>query len=83
MHLFPKYYRRRDSVSLNYGGELIASNKGNQVIADVIDSKKERKFVETVEVSINLRDVDLQNPQKRISAEVALPHGVHLLGRAL
>ena len=75
MHLFPKYYRRRDSVSLNYGGEIIASNKVNQVIADVIDSKKERKFVETVEVSINLRDVDLQNPQKRISAEVALPHG--------
>ena len=75
MHLFPKYYRRRDSVSLNYGGEIIASNKVNQVIADVIDSKKDRKFVETVEVSINLRDVDLQNPQKRISAEVALPHG--------
>ena len=75
MHLFPKYYRRRDSVSLNYGGEIIASNKVNQVIADVIDSKNERKFVETVEVSINLRDVDLQNPQKRISAEVALPHG--------
>ena len=75
MHLFPKYYRRRASVSLNYGGEIIASNKVNQVIADVIDSKKERKFVETVEVSINLRDVDLQNPQKRISAEVALPHG--------
>ena len=73
--MFPKSYRRRDSVSLNYGGEIIASNKVNQVIADVIDSKKERKFVETVEVSINLRDVDLQNPQKRISAEVALPHG--------
>jgi len=73
--LFPKSYRRRDSVSLNYGGEIIASNRVNQVIADVIESKKERKFVETVEVAINLRDVDLQNPQKRINAEVALPHG--------
>ena len=31
--------------------------------------------METVEVAINLRDVDLQNPQKRINAEVALPHG--------
>ena len=31
--------------------------------------------METVEVAINLRDVDLQNPQKRVSAEVALPHG--------
>jgi len=73
--LFPKSYRRRDSVSLNYGGEIIASNRVNQVIADVIESKKERKFVETVEVAINLKDVDLQNPQKRINAEVALPHG--------
>ena len=75
MHLFRKSYRRRDAVSLNYGGEIIASNKVNQIIADVIESKKERKFVETVEVAINLRDVDLQNPQKRINAEVALPHG--------
>tara|TARA_B100000029_G_scaffold207049_1_gene204790 strand:- start:453 stop:1151 length:699 start_codon:yes stop_codon:yes gene_type:complete len=73
--LFPKSCRRRDSVSLNYGGEIIASNRVSQVIADVIESKKERKFVETVEVAINLRDVDLQNPQKRINAEVALPHG--------
>ena len=73
--MFPKSYRRRDSVSLIYGGEIIASNRVNQVIADVIESKKERKFVETVEVAINLRDVDLQNPQKRINAEVALPHG--------
>ena len=73
--MFPKSCRRRDSVSLNYGGEIIASNRVNQVIADVIESKKERKFVETVEVAINLRDVDLQNPQKRINAEVALPHG--------
>ena len=75
MHLFRNSYRRRDAVSLNYGGEIIASNKVNQIIADVIESKKERKFVETVEVAINLRDVDLQNPQKRINAEVALPHG--------
>jgi len=47
----------------------------NQVIEDALKSDKERKFVETVEVAINLRDVDLQNPQKRINAEVALPHG--------
>jgi large subunit ribosomal protein L1 len=45
------------------------------VIEDALQSERERKFVETVEVAINLRDVDLQNPQKRINAEVALPHG--------
>ena len=73
--MFPTRYRSRDVISLYYGGETIASNKVNQVIEDALKSDKERKFVETVEVAINLRDVDLQNPQKRINAEVALPHG--------
>ncbi|MEC7697973.1 MAG: 50S ribosomal protein L1 [Candidatus Thermoplasmatota archaeon] len=62
-------------MSFYYGGETIASNKISQAIADALSSKEERKFVETVEVAINLKDVDLQNPQKRINAEVALPHG--------
>ena len=73
--MFAKEYRSRDVISLYYGGETIASNKINQVIEDALQSERERKFVETVEVAINLRDVDLQNPQKRINAEVALPHG--------
>ena len=73
--MFLTRYRSRDVISLYYGGETIASNKVNQVIEDALKSDKERKFVETVEVAINLRDVDLQNPQKRINAEVALPHG--------
>ena len=73
--MFAKEYRRRDVISLYYGGETIASNKVNQVIDDALQTERERKFVETVEVAINLRDVDLQNPQKRINAEVALPHG--------
>ena len=73
--MFAKEYRSRDVISLYYGGETIASNKVNQVIEDALKSDKERKFVETIEVAINLRDVDLQNPQKRINAEVALPHG--------
>ncbi|MEE3192842.1 MAG: 50S ribosomal protein L1, partial [Candidatus Thermoplasmatota archaeon] len=46
-----------------------------QAIADVLETRKERKFTETVDVAINLRDVDLQNPQKRINDELALPHG--------
>jgi hypothetical protein len=46
-----------------------------QAIADVLETRKERKFTETIDVAINLRDVDLQNPQKRINDELALPHG--------
>tara|TARA_Y100000994_G_scaffold112710_1_gene92888 strand:- start:94 stop:798 length:705 start_codon:yes stop_codon:yes gene_type:complete len=75
MALFPTRYRSRDLISLYYGGEIITSNRINQAIEDALTTDKKRKFVESVEVAINLRDVDLQNPQKRISAEVALPHG--------
>ena len=46
-----------------------------QAIANALEARKERKFTETVDVAINLRDVDLQNPQKRIDDELALPHG--------
>tara|TARA_Y100000590_G_scaffold370355_1_gene432136 strand:- start:370 stop:1074 length:705 start_codon:yes stop_codon:yes gene_type:complete len=75
MALFPTRHRSRDSISLYYGGEIITSNRINQAIEDALTTDKKRKFVESVEVAINLRDVDLQNPQKRINAEVALPHG--------
>ena len=75
MALFPTRYRSRDLISLDYGGEIITSNRINQAIEDALTTDKKRKFVESVEVAINLRDVDLQNPQKRINAEVALPHG--------
>ena len=75
MHLFRTGYRSRDVISLYYGGEIIASNRINQAIEDALETDKERKFVETVEIAVNLRDVDLQNPQKRINAEVSLPHG--------
>ena len=75
MALFPTRYRSRDSISLYYGGEIITSNRINQAIEDALTTDKKRKFVESVEVAINLRDVDLQNPQNRIYAEVALPHG--------
>tara|TARA_B100000676_G_scaffold207399_1_gene203572 strand:- start:8 stop:712 length:705 start_codon:yes stop_codon:yes gene_type:complete len=75
MALFPTRYRSRDSISLYYGGEIITSNRINQAIEDALTTDRKRKFVESVEVAINLRDVDLQNPQKRINAEVALPHG--------
>ena len=75
MALFPTRYRSRDSISLYYGGEIITSNRINQAIEDALTTDRKRKFVESVEVAINLRDVDLQNPQKRINAELALPHG--------
>ena len=35
---------------------------------------KERKFKESIDLAISLRDVDLKDPSKRFRAEVLLPH---------
>lgn len=36
---------------------------------------KQRKFVESVELAINLKDIDLTNPKNRIQEEIILPNG--------
>tara|TARA_B100000029_G_scaffold323951_1_gene316357 strand:+ start:1374 stop:2102 length:729 start_codon:yes stop_codon:yes gene_type:complete len=44
-------------------------------IQRALDESPERKFVESVEISFTLRDVDLKNPANRIQEEVRLPSG--------
>ena len=44
-------------------------------IQRALDESPERKFVESVEISFTLRDVDLKNPSNRIQEEVRLPSG--------
>ena len=39
-----------------------------------VESKK-RNFVETVELAVNLKDIDLSNPRNRIQEDIVLPHG--------
>ncbi len=36
--------------------------------------RKQRKFIETVEMSIGLRDIDLKNPANRINLETLVPN---------
>ena len=36
---------------------------------------KQRNFVESVELAINLKDIDLTNPKNRLQEEVILPNG--------
>ncbi|MGQ9587211.1 MAG: 50S ribosomal protein L1 [Thermoplasmata archaeon] len=36
---------------------------------------KQRKFLESVELAINLKDIDLSNPRNRIQEEIILPNG--------
>ena len=44
-------------------------------IQRALEESPERKFVESVEISFTLRDVDLKNPANRIQEEVRLPSG--------
>ncbi|MCK5037564.1 MAG: 50S ribosomal protein L1 [Thermoplasmata archaeon] len=49
----------------------------NQIAAlkKAIEGSQERKFKESVELAINLKDIDLKIPKNRIEEEVQLPNG--------
>jgi large subunit ribosomal protein L1 len=49
--------------------------KISQAIKDAIANAPERKFVESVDISFTIKDVDLKNPNNRIKEEVRLPSG--------
>jgi large subunit ribosomal protein L1 len=44
-------------------------------VKKALDERPKRNFVETVELAINLKDIDLTVPANRIDEEVQLPHG--------
>ena len=46
-----------------------------EAVNEAIKNAKERKFKESVELAINLKDVDLSIPKNRINEEVILPNG--------
>jgi len=46
-----------------------------QAVARAIDEAPSRNFRETVDLAINLRDLDLNDPQNRIDEGVVLPSG--------
>jgi large subunit ribosomal protein L1 len=39
--------------------------------------KKKRKFIETVDVIVNLKNVNLKDPNKRFNNEIELPNAVN------
>ncbi len=45
------------------------------IIKKLQTESKQRKFLESVELAINLKDIDLTNPKNRIQEEVPLPNG--------
>ena len=50
-------------------------NKINQAIKDALENAADRKFVESVDITFTIKDVDLKNPNNRIKEEVRLPSG--------
>lgn len=46
-----------------------------EVVTEALEKAGERKFSETVEVSINLKDLDLSVPKNRVEDEIPLPNG--------
>ena len=44
-------------------------------VQKALEGAKKRKFVETVELAINLKDVDLSIPKNRITDDIILPNG--------
>jgi len=53
----------------------VADAKTIEAIKKAVESAPERKFPESVEVAINLKDVDLSVAKNRIDEEVVLPKG--------
>lgn len=47
-----------------------------EAVKTAIESAPERKFPESVEISVNLRNIDMAQPKNRIDETMALPHGI-------
>lgn len=54
---------------------LVPKDELIRAINEAISKSKDRKFTETVEMAVNLRNVDMKRPENRIDAMVFLPHG--------
>src|SRR3989440_8399864 len=60
------YCSRRSSLACQHSVETIKK---------LLEAAKPREFKESVEVAVNLRDVDLSVPKNRVDEEVVLPKG--------
>ena len=49
--------------------------KISEAIKAAMEAAPERKFVESVDISFTIKDVDLKNPNNRIKEEIRLPSG--------
>ena len=54
---------------------VMVEEKILETIEKALQNSKERKFKQSVDVAITLKDVDMNNPKNRIDEEIILPHG--------
>jgi len=57
------------------GGIELAEKPTVMAVQKALESAKKRNFTETVELAINLKDVDLSLPKNRIADDIVLPNG--------
>lgn len=53
----------------------MADEKILEAVKEALEKAPERKFLESVELALNLKDIDLSIPKNRINEEIILPHG--------
>ncbi len=53
----------------------MADDKTLEGVEKALEGAPDRNFDESVELAINLRDIDLSQPENRIDEEIVLPHG--------
>lgn len=59
----------------------MADRSSLDVVTEALGKAPERRFTEAVELSINLKDLDLSVPKNRIEEEIPLPNGRGRPGR--
>lgn len=60
---------------MHYEVKNMAEKPTVMAVQKALESAKKRNFTETVELAINLKDIDLSIPKNRIQDDVILPNG--------
>ena len=66
---------RRAWLVSTTGGIELAEKATLQAVKKALEKAKKRNFKETVDLSINLKDIDLSVPKNRIQDDIILPYG--------
>jgi large subunit ribosomal protein L1 len=66
-----------ENVIQNTQGISMTDKKTTDVVEKILEESKklDRKFKQNIDLVINLKNIDLNNPKNRVEQEVILPHG--------